>query len=86
MMAGSPKTPRTDILADSAAASTAAPRYLDAAVGLSTELTSVTAHSASDVLAQVIPGFRMRGVEQNLSVSTCSSSGVGGDAADPASF
>jgi len=55
---------RTHILGDS----TAAQRYLDAAVGLSTELTSVTACSASRVLAQVIPGFRMRGIDQRMSV------------------
>ncbi|CUU56644.1 tyrosinase [Parafrankia irregularis] len=55
---------RTHILDDL----TAAQRYLDAAVGLSTELTSVTARSVSQVLARVIPGFRMRGIEQRLSV------------------
>lgn len=55
---------RTHILADP----TAAHRYLDAAVGLSTELTSVTARSAGQVIARVIPGFRMRGIEQTLSV------------------
>ena len=55
---------RTHILVDS----TAAQRYLDAAVDLSTGLTSVTSRSASQVLARVIPGFRMRGIEQRLSV------------------
>jgi tyrosinase len=47
---------------------TAARRYLDAAVELSTGLTSVTARSASQVLARSIPGFRLRGIEQRLSV------------------
>jgi tyrosinase len=55
---------RTHILADS----TAAQRYLAAAVGVSSELTSVTARSAGQVLARVIPGFRLRGIEQRLSV------------------
>jgi tyrosinase len=55
---------RANILTDA----TAAKRYLDAAVGLSTELTQVTAQSASQVLARSIPGFRMRGVNQPLSV------------------
>ena len=55
---------RAHILADS----TAARRYLDAAVALSAELTSVTARSAGQVLARVIPGFRLRGIEQRLSV------------------
>jgi tyrosinase len=55
---------RAHILADD----TAAKRYLDAAVGLSNELTSVTARSAAQVLAGAIPGFRMRGVDQRLSV------------------
>jgi tyrosinase len=55
---------RTHVLTDA----TAATRFLDAAVGLSTELTSVTAQSAGQVLAGAIPGFRMRGINQRLSV------------------
>src|SRR5215218_3499411 len=55
---------RTDILADA----TGAKRFLDAAVGLSTELTTVTTQSASQVLARTIPGFRMRGINQRLAV------------------
>src|SRR5690606_34826102 len=55
---------RTDVLADAAGAQ----RYLDAAVTLSTSLTSVTARSASQVLARAIPGFRLRGIDQRLSV------------------
>jgi tyrosinase len=55
---------RTHILADAPAAS----RYLDAAVALSNELTTVTARSASQVLARSIPGFRLKGTDQRLSV------------------
>ncbi|WP_018504187.1 tyrosinase family protein [Parafrankia discariae] len=55
---------RTNILQDP----NAARRYLAAAADLSSELTSVTARSAGQVLARVIPGFRMRGIEQPLSV------------------
>jgi tyrosinase len=55
---------RTHVLADA----TAAARFLGAAVALSTELTTVTAQSASQVLARTIPGFRMRGINQPLSV------------------
>jgi tyrosinase len=55
---------RRHILTDA----TAAQRYLAAAVQLSNELTSVTARSASQVLARAIPGFRLRGIEQRLSV------------------
>jgi tyrosinase len=55
---------RASILADLVGAQ----RYLSAAVSLSTEITSVTARSASQVLARAIPGFRMRGIDQPLSV------------------
>ncbi len=55
---------RADVLRDA----TAARRYLDAAVALSTELTQVTARSAGRVVARVLPGFRLRGLEQRLSV------------------
>jgi tyrosinase len=54
---------RTDILADDTAAKT----YLSAAAALSNELTSVTARSASQVLARAIPGFRFRGIDQRFS-------------------
>ena len=43
-------------------------RYLAAAVGLSTQLTGVTARSAGQVVARVLPGFRLRGLDQQLSV------------------
>jgi len=55
---------RVNILADAQAAG----RYLAASVGLSTQLTEVTARSASQVLARVLPGFRLRGLDQRLSV------------------
>jgi tyrosinase len=55
---------RRNILADD----TAAKSYLEAAADLSNELTAVTARSASDVLARAIPGFRLRGLDQRLSV------------------
>jgi tyrosinase len=55
---------RTHILADP----TAARRYLDAAAGLSTQLTSVTARSAGQVLARVNHGFRKHGIALLLSV------------------
>jgi tyrosinase len=55
---------RSHILADD----TAAKSYLQAAVDLSNELTGVTARSASQVLARAIPGFRLRGLDQRLSV------------------
>ncbi len=55
---------RSHIVADDAAAQ----RFLTAAVALSSELTSVTARSASRRLARLIPGFRLRGIEQPLSV------------------
>jgi tyrosinase len=55
---------RVNILADAQPAT----RYLDAAVALSAELTQVTARSAGQVVAQVLPGFRLRGLQQQLSV------------------
>jgi tyrosinase len=55
---------RVNILADAQAAT----GYVDAAVALSTQLTQVTARSAGQVLARVLPGFRLRGLEQQLSV------------------
>lgn len=47
---------------------TATKRYLDAAVALSGTLTSVTTRSASQVLGRTLPGFRIRGIDQRLSV------------------
>jgi tyrosinase len=55
---------RTDFLTDG----TSAKRFLDAAVDLSTELTTVTAQAVTQVLGRAIPGFRMRGINQRLSV------------------
>lgn len=55
---------RTSVVADRAAAL----RFLGAAVALSQELTSVTARSASRTLAGAIPGVRIRGIDQPLSV------------------
>jgi hypothetical protein len=56
---------RTDFLTDG----TSAKRFLDAAVDLSTELTTVTAQAVTQVLARAIPGFRMRGINQSSSSS-----------------
>jgi tyrosinase len=55
---------RVDLLADE----TAARAYLRAAVQLSGELTDVRSREVTRVLAGTIPGFRLRGLDQRLSV------------------